>query len=544
MEAEAAIFTTKHNINNRLTGKKEVFFLAVVLLAGSILFFANLGNRYLWQDEAETALVSKTILTEGIPRGYDGKNFFSQQGKASYGKDYIWVLDPWLPFYLTALSFKVFGVGTFAARLPFALFGIATIVLLYFFAKTISGDIKTAGTATVLLLLSIPFLLLCRQCRYYSLIAFFSLLGLQGYLMLSEKRRSGSIIFLVSAIVIFHCNHLFCATLLATVFIHSLLCQGQQLAKVFRLCVIAALVNIPWLLWISEMRYTSIFGFSFFNDKFFVFLKTYLNDINLYVFPFWLLLIVIGKYLFLCCKKKDIKSIVFENMYLWKNVFLVVLFIAITILSLSITSPIPYFRYMTQLIPVFCVITAVIVMQVIRPYFKKGILILAILFSVIFYIDYEYGRADSSKEGIKYLNFFDYLEEITHDYDSATEGIAKYLNEHGSSKDTVIITYGDLTLKFYTNMRVLGGLTEEDLLPAKNADWVIIRKYGVGGYDQNVLEYITENIPADNYKQIEIDYPDVKWDNRPSPFFHKFRTVKNEDKVIIYQKRRETGNGR
>ena len=101
----------------------EYVFLLLVFGASLFLFLANLGNQYLWQDEAQTALVSKTVLEHGVPRGYDGKNFFSQELKAEYGEDYIWKWHPWLPFYVLAAFFKVFGVGTFVARLPFALFG-------------------------------------------------------------------------------------------------------------------------------------------------------------------------------------------------------------------------------------------------------------------------------------------------------------------------------------------------------------------------------------------------------------------------------------
>jgi len=143
----------------------ERLFLVIVLIIASILFLGNLGNRYLWQDEAETALIAKTILQDGIPQGYDGKNFFSQEGQSSYGKNYIWILDPWLPYYLVAGSFKMLGVNTFGARFPFALFGIASVLLTYFFVVLLTKDRKTAAMATVLLLMSVSFLLLCRQSR-------------------------------------------------------------------------------------------------------------------------------------------------------------------------------------------------------------------------------------------------------------------------------------------------------------------------------------------------------------------------------------------
>jgi 4-amino-4-deoxy-L-arabinose transferase-like glycosyltransferase len=105
--------------------------LALIALSAALLL-PNLGNGFLWQDEAQTAAVARTILSDGVPRGSDGVNFFSQEQGREYGPNYIWKWHTWLSFYLAAASFLVLGETTFAARLPFALFGVATVVLCYF----------------------------------------------------------------------------------------------------------------------------------------------------------------------------------------------------------------------------------------------------------------------------------------------------------------------------------------------------------------------------------------------------------------------------
>ncbi len=514
---------------------KEYIFLVVVLSVASVLLLANLGNRYLWQDEAENALVSKTILTHGVPRGCDDKNSFSQAGELVFGDNRIHAVDPWVPYYLLAGFFKIFGVSTFIARFPYALFGIATIALIYFFAKSLTKDTKTAAVATVLLLLSVPFLLLSRQCRYYSLAAFLSLLVLHSYLLILERNKAGSIIFVISNILLFHCNHLFCATLLVTVFTHALLCHRKLLVKVFVLCIIVSVVAVPWVIWVSGMKYTELFGYRLFNREFFRYLMWYLLGIHTYVFPFYLLLVPVAKVLLSEQRHKSAKAFVSDNMFLWKRLLLLFLFIVFTVIGLSIGSPNIYFRYTAQLIPVFCIIAAIIIMSVIRAHFKKAIVIIAILFTAVFFMDYRHGKAGSGSD-IQYLNFFDYIEEITHDYDGPIEGIVKYLNENGTSEDVVAITYGDLPLKFYTNMKVLGGLTNEDPTPAKQADWVIIRQHSVGPNDYFMKRYLKKNVPFDKYEKITIDYPDIGWSNRPSPYYHEFRTAESEYKVEIYRK--------
>jgi len=513
----------------------ERLFLFIILITSSVLFFANLDNRYLWQDEAETALIGKTILEDGIPRGYDGKNFFSQEGQSSYGKNYIWILDPWLPYYLGAASFKILGVNTFAARFPFALFGIASVILTYFFALLLTKDRKTAAMATVLLLMSVSFLLLCRQSRYYSPVAFFSLLSLYGYLLLLEDRKGGSITFSVSAILVFHCNQLFCLTLLVTVIGYSLICCRQRFVKICCLSMIVILVNLPWMLWISGMRYLDLYGYRFFNKEFFFILKQNLYHIHYYIFPVFLLLLPFCKGFVLCIKNRSIKAGFSQAFLFWRDLSLLLLFIFFTIGALSIASPGPAFRYLTQLIPAFCIITAIMLRSFLGKFFRAGVVLMAVLFVATAYADYQYGMKHPGRAGKRYLNLFDYLNEITSDYDCPNEGIAKYLNANGNDDDIVAITYGDLPLKFYTKMRVIGGLTREDLSLVNKADWIIIRKYSLSSVDREVAGYIIRN-SSGRYRKIVLDYVEMRWGNRPSPLFHKFRAIESGDKVTIYQR--------
>ncbi len=88
--------------------------VATLALLAAVLLFKNLGNQYLWQDEAQTALIARTVLTHGIPLGTDGRNYFSQEEGIEYGDNYIWKWHTWLSFYLVSASYLVFGVNTFA----------------------------------------------------------------------------------------------------------------------------------------------------------------------------------------------------------------------------------------------------------------------------------------------------------------------------------------------------------------------------------------------------------------------------------------------
>jgi hypothetical protein len=130
-----------------------------------------------------------------------------------------------------------------------------------------------------------------------------------------------------------------------------------------------------------------------------------------------------------------------------------------------------------------------------------------------------------------------YLYEITHHYRCPTEALVAYLNRHGSPEDVVAITYGDLPLKFYTNFRVVGGLTGEDLSPALKARWVILRHEAVSSTDLATLGYLEKNLRlGEDYQRIELDCTDVTWDNRESPDRHCYKTATGGPPVIIFRR--------
>jgi len=99
----------------------------------------------------------------------------------------------------------------------------------------------------------------------------------------------------------------------------------------------------------------------------------------------------------------------------------------------------------------------------------------------------------------------------------------------------VLITYEDLPLKFYTSMRVLGGLTGEDLTEARDADWLIVRRYSVSKYEETVKKFIAENLSPDKFERIQIPYPDIPFENRESPSEHRYKTATDAPQVVIYR---------
>jgi 4-amino-4-deoxy-L-arabinose transferase-like glycosyltransferase len=488
--------------------------LFIIVCTALLFFLANLGNQYLWQDEAETALVSKTILTDGVPRGYDGKNFFSQDSGNDYGDNYIWRRHTWLPFYVLAGFYKVFGVSTFVSRLPFALFGAATILATYFFAKALwPGRIPVITAA--LLTVSVPFLLLCRQCRYYSMAMFFSILSLYAYVAILNRRKYATLLLFIASTLLFHSQHFYVAVLFITILLHAAIFRRNRLMILLLVIIAAVLVNGSWLIWLAGMKHQQTYGAAYRLSlpALIAFAMMPLKVIIHYVFPLWLLVVVAIIVITRRIKKGRFfpKDIIF-----WERLLLLFFFIVFNVIAIAVASPFPFFRYAAPSIPLLIMLIAIIVDAAGRIHPLLAIATIAILLAT--------------------SQLKDFFYEITHDFDGPGEGMALYLNEHGSPDDVVAIAYGDLPLKFYTKMRIIGGLTGEDLEPAKNARWVIIRSHIVRREDEAVREYLLKNINWNKYRKIVLNYPDTPWANREEPPTHYFRTRTNEDRVVLYEK--------
>ena len=488
--------------------------LAAILIVSAVLLFANLSNQNLWQDEAQTALISKTILTDGVPRGYDGKNYFSQEGGAEYGKNYIWRWHTWLPFYVLAGFYEVFGVSTLISRLPFVLFGFGTVMLLYYYARAVWPGTRIPAIAALLLAISVPFLLLSRQCRYYSMAMFFTLLSLYAYVLLLEERKYASVLLFAAMTLLFHSQHIYVAIFLPAVFLHAIIFHRDLLKTLGKAMALVILVNIPWLIWLSGMKYTSPYSQVGLLLVLSTFIWDYIQDLAIYVFPVWLFVALLAWYVV-----TRIRTGLFPkpNRQVWEKLSLPGFFIVFNIITVSLKTPAPFFRYIAPSAVLLVLLAAVVIDAAWQVHFMFAVVVVIAMVAT--------GQMK------------DYLYEITHDYKGPEKGIAKYLNKHGSPGDIVAITYGDMGLKFYTKMRIVGGLTGEDLEPTKKAKWVIFRRYTISDRDEQVAKYMKANISSKTgFRRITIDYPDIQFENRENPDQHLFRTDKAEQDVAIFER--------
>jgi 4-amino-4-deoxy-L-arabinose transferase-like glycosyltransferase len=498
----------------RAEGPLSHAFPAALAVAAGLIFLLNLGNHYLWQDEAQTALLAQTVLDRGMPYGTDGKNFFSQELGVEYGENHIWKWHTWLPFYLVAGSFALLGETTFAARLPFALFGIGTVIMVYYFGTALWRDRFAGGAAAVMLLTSVPFLILSRQCRYYSTAAFLSLLGLWAYLRLAEGKRGALATFVAAGTLLFHTNYVYCASLLAAVGAHWLLLDRRESKKmawgfgwVVSLCA-------PWVAWLSGIRYGAQYAEIFLQfDHAWFQIRNFVEQLGYQALPLvGLAALAAGAATAFVLGKRPPVSVP----PLWKAVLLPVSFIAVTLGMLALTAPFHFFRYLAPLIPPLMALAGLLAGLARRAHVVVGVAAVAV--------------------AVAAQPLRDYCYELMHDYDGPIEGIVRFLEENASPDDMVAMTYGDLPVKFYTGLRVVGGLAGEDLSVAEKADWVVIRRNTVSTHDMRFRRYLLENLDPDRYRAITLDAVDIRFENRESPYEHLYRTVRDGPKVVMLER--------
>jgi len=227
-------------------------FWLVLLLVPPLLLFPRLGEIYLWQDEAETAMIGRAILEHGYPLATVGRNIITDQpGQVDLNSAGVWIYTPWLPGYVAALSFALFGASTWSARLPFALLAWGILFVQYGALRDVTRDRRLSRLATVFILGSVPFLLHARQCRYYMLLLLFTLLHLWGYMRLSRRKAGGMGLFLAGGIGL--CYSWYPQAIASTIAMgfHALLYHRKsEFLRRFAIgCTVIGSISLPYFLY-------------------------------------------------------------------------------------------------------------------------------------------------------------------------------------------------------------------------------------------------------------------------------------------------------
>jgi len=149
------------------TANQPVMLLALLVLSG-LLLFLGLGDMGLTdRDEGRNAEAGREMFASGdlLTPTFNGE---------------LRVAKPVFVYWLMTMSYHVFGVSEFAARVPSALFGVALIVMQYLFLSRLRG--RAVGlSGALMLLLNVEMLALGRMAITDSVLIFFTTLALYGF---------------------------------------------------------------------------------------------------------------------------------------------------------------------------------------------------------------------------------------------------------------------------------------------------------------------------------------------------------------------------
>jgi hypothetical protein len=514
--------------------------LVVILVVAAWACLWNLGAPRLWQDEAETALLGRNILKFGVPRVWDGQNLVAQFYALDFDRHLLFQKS-WLPPYLVAASFAVFGESTATARLPFAIAAVLSVWLTWRVGRRFSGAALTALTAAGLLALSLPFVLYSRQCRWYGLAMALSLLLVETE---DDLDRAGAGVpwlwFGLSLGALYHTNYLVCLATAAGVVIARATTRGWR--SVFSRPFLAGMAVATALSLPHAMAFPA-FGEAIVGGgptDYLVSVGWVVGDLNLSLMPLpgLLLLLVVGA-------RPLLRNSWFRRL---------AILLAVAILTSSLTMwaglvTIIGFRYVVNLLPVAAILTASVFAQALgsRRTFYVGLLVLylathALGFPLNLWLP-------PGRPGVVREDLLDGWRTVVHPVRGPIDAAVEFLQKNARAGEYIHTPYEALPIQFYTELRTSGmqtvgarlaelGVTLPGYVSGvqpDQLDWLLPRrrweKFQNAPGTRELIE--AERILGRDEQVTTLDAPDLPWQNREYPPMHIFEDDPAIPRTII-----------
>jgi hypothetical protein len=519
----------------RLPGPRAT--LVAVLALGALLLLPSLGSVRLWQDEAETALLGRNTLRFGVPTVWDGRNLVAQYYSLDFDHRLLFQKG-WLPPYAVAASFAVAGETTLAARLPFALLGLASLWLCHRLALRLTRDRATAALASVLLALSLPFLLYARQCRWYALAMALTLLLFEAEDRLDERGgwlRAGLVVT-----ALFHTNALVCAATVGGLLLARVVSRGRRAtSRPLALALgVAALGCVPFLVVFPP--------FSFAAES--VQLGDYgrrllwmLGDFNRWILPLpgLALLLLLGR-------GEALRAPWFRRVLLASAVTLVLAAVPMWNGLVAVVG----FRYAVHLLPVAAICLAHAVRTLpFPPWLGAAVVALHLSTHALgFPLSY---AAGPRPDPLLRTDLVDYVHTLRRPVRGPIDAAVEFLAPRVRANDAVFTPYEQLPLQFYLPVRTVGlqgaaGTLERlhvllpayvgDILPG-DLDWYVPRAAWNGFLGAPTTEALLPAAVARGFSPVrhELAGPDTTWQTREYTPEHPFRDPVEAPRLVVYE---------
>jgi hypothetical protein len=517
--------------STRMTGWSNRKYLhcllvAVILGMAAFLLLFRLDHRPFWQDEAETACLAKNVLQYGVPRAFDGVNIISQEQGREYDQNFLWRWSPWAQIYVTAAAFRLGGLTTYAGRLPFAIFGLGCVFMVYWVVNRNFANPGWACLAALLLTLTVPFLLYARQCRYYSLGMALTLMSLYAFREDWRTKTGPAFLLALSLGLLFYTNYLLFLSFAGALGLAAVLLYPADIPwrRTLRLIAGIGLIILPGL-----------FLFRIQKQAMMVSLGAILINLDKYAIDFFQFMFPLPVVIYLAWRWSRI---------IWSTAALpqepeerFVMFLGVVILgNILLLSPAPQseLRYLVHLYPLCAIILGWTVCRVWRFQKFSGVLLALLLLGTnwLCLVPMEWLRMTNHPihNDARMLTFPNlplrlYLGELSSPYPDVNQSLIKFFQSRTRPGDTILTTYDDLPLQFYTACRVIGGLQQVAPL-TRSPDWLVLRWYTRWNrqYDLNDSERLVRELLAvpGAYRRVALPGEDELFGYQPDPYFHHF----------------------
>jgi 4-amino-4-deoxy-L-arabinose transferase-like glycosyltransferase len=522
---------------------RDPYVISLALLSLPLFLF-GLGSTYLWQDEAQTALLGRSILQHGVPMVGTGAESLSAHMGSDAGIDGIYFQISWLQAYLVAGSLWLFGESSWAARIPFAIAGWLCVALVAWMMQCVGANRTATRLAALLTATCVPFIVCSRQARYYALTAAVTTVVAGAYSALRQRVRDhrplGSIpaVFAAGATLLVLSFDVTAIGVLGVIAVHWWFSSGNDVRRAGAFWLpwsVAAVVLIGWIVLSSSAASRRTHGnVADVPDRFAHGIPYYANQIDAHVLPLPVAAVAVAASL-----RGPTRP----------AVMILALFIVGGIGG-AMLSPYRFFRYAMPVVPIVLSLAALGLSGLAaRGRLAKviaGILVIVLVGSnALNVLSHTLLARLANATGFitvrerqihNRVPLAELLRELRDPPKGPIAATVEYLRQHAGRGDVVVTTYGELPLKFHTSLQVYGGETAQLPSDGVHATWIWPRPSKAYAAEQPSVEWVQRELSRGGYLRIELDAVDRRWENREDPEEHIFSNPGPPGpRVVIYR---------
>lgn len=530
----------------------------VVFMIGACLLCCNLGARYLWQDEAATAVLGERMMTYGRPLAYDGRNLITMDTysrdeatrlptgdaeeairyharRGDFKADTTWVGQPWGQFVVAGISLALFGHDTIAARLPFVLCGALTVALLFSIVRRRFSSSVAAWAAAALVLSNSFWVLHMRQCRYYALSSLLLLATFEAYLRWKEGRLRGGLLFIAAAWTWFQVDFGSVWPVLAVLGVDAIISRKRRISETVLVFIEFCAGTAPFCLYYELSGRLKSAAFPWSERACGMLFELNQFQLPLIMIPLALCLIWVNRGE---QSGARLRSLVGLSM---------TVLCALTIWMILVT-PCPFYRYIVPATTLSAIVTAYVFMELARliprsrdirwlvPFVTASA---TLLFSVTNVLSWPGILVLPTEQRLQYYVssivrpeiklFTDDLWGKGNDPNRAT---VEFLRGQLKPDDEIVCNYEDTPLMFYLQNRIRGGVSCFRVTDTGEAAFAVYRV----SLSFSHASIYSEEFDKSYWQPHALNAPDIPWGNCPDPPLHHTVMSAKAQPLVIYER--------